>query len=62
MGQSKRMKQQVLCGLPCCFVHTRLDQVYCNQESVDDSLVEILYRPSCDPGAIGVFVSVLTGA
>ena len=36
-------------------------QVYCNQASVDDALVELLYRPSCDPGAIGVFVSVLTG-
>ena len=36
-------------------------QVYCNQDSVDDALVELLYRPSCDEGAIGVFVSVLTG-
>ena len=40
---------------------TMMPQVYCNPEAVDDDLVELLYRPSCDEGAIGVFVSVLTG-
>ncbi|KAG1679807.1 hypothetical protein FOA52_012719 [Chlamydomonas sp. UWO 241] len=38
-----------------------LKQVYRNQDAVDDELVEMLYRPSCDQGALGVFVSVLTG-
>eukprot|EP00955_Chlamydomonas_euryale_P027980 295072-Chlamydomonas_euryale.AAC.4 len=36
-------------------------QVYRNPAAVDDELVEFIYRPSCDAGALGVFVSVLTG-
>lgn len=42
-------------------IRSILQQVYRNQEAVDDALVELLYRPSCDPGALGVFVSVITG-
>ncbi|GAX79117.1 hypothetical protein CEUSTIGMA_g6557.t1 [Chlamydomonas eustigma] len=38
-----------------------VSKVYRNQEAVDDALVDLLYRPSCDPGAVDVFVSVLTG-
>ncbi len=38
-----------------------LEQVYRNPTAVDDELVELIYRPSCDPLAIGVFVSVITG-
>lgn len=35
--------------------------VYGNSDAVNDELVDIIYRPSQDNGAIGVFVSVLTG-
>jgi pimeloyl-ACP methyl ester carboxylesterase len=38
-----------------------LTNVYANSESVDDALVESFYQPSCDEGALDVFVSVLTG-
>jgi len=38
-----------------------LRKVYRNQAAVDDALVDLLYRPSCDTGALDVFVSVLTG-
>ncbi|WP_204139887.1 alpha/beta fold hydrolase [Halomicronema sp. CCY15110] len=36
-----------------------LQQVYGNREAITDELVEILYRPSCDPGAQKVFASIL---
>ncbi len=36
-----------------------LQQVYGNREAITDDLVEILYRPSCDPGAQKVFASIL---
>lgn len=36
-----------------------LRQVYGNREAITDDLVEILYRPSCDPGAQKVFASIL---
>jgi len=36
-------------------------QVYGNSERVTAELVEILYAPSTDPGALGVFVEVFTG-
>jgi pimeloyl-ACP methyl ester carboxylesterase len=36
-----------------------LQQVYGNSEAITDELVEILYRPSCDPGAQKVFASIL---
>lgn len=42
-------------------IRSILSSVYRNQEAVDDELVQMLYRPSCDPGALDVFVSVLTG-
>lgn len=38
-----------------------LGRVYVNQEAVDEALVDLLYGPSCDPGAREVFVSVVTG-
>ncbi len=37
-----------------------LYQVYGNREAVTDELVEMLYAPSCDPGAQKVFASILT--
>lgn len=37
-----------------------LYQVYRDRQAVDDELVELIYRPSCDPGASRVFASVLT--
>lgn len=41
-------------------IRNTLRQVYGNGEAVSDELVEMLYRPSTDPGAAKVFVSVLT--
>ena len=41
-------------------IRNTLYQVYQDREAVTDELVEILYRPSCDPGAQKVFASVLT--
>ena len=35
--------------------------VYGNQSAVDDELVELIYRPSEDAGALETFVSVITG-
>lgn len=35
--------------------------VYCNKEAVDDALVDLIYKPSCSPTALDVFVSVITG-
>ena len=37
-----------------------LKQVYGNKEAITDELVELLYTPSCDPGAQKVFASILT--
>ncbi len=37
-----------------------LKQVYGNRSAITPELVEILYRPSCDPGAQKVFASILT--
>ncbi len=37
-----------------------LKQVYGNRDAITPELVEILYRPSCDPGAQKVFASILT--
>lgn len=36
-----------------------LKQVYANKKAVTDELVDILHRPSCDPGAQQVFASIL---
>lgn len=36
-------------------------QVYGNPSSVDDELVELIYEPSTDEGALDAFVSIMTG-
>lgn len=41
-------------------IRRTLYQVYCDRQAVTDKLVEMLYQPSCDPGAQQVFASVLT--
>lgn len=42
-------------------IRRSLKQVYDNQAAVTDELVEMLYRPSCDPGAQKVFAAILRG-
>jgi pimeloyl-ACP methyl ester carboxylesterase len=37
-----------------------LQQVYRDQTAITDELIDILYQPSCDPGAQKVFASILT--
>lgn len=41
-------------------IRRTLYQVYRDRQAVTDELVEMLYQPSCDPGAQQVFASVLT--
>lgn len=41
-------------------IRNTLKQVYCDRAAITDELVELLYQPSCDPGAQKVFASVLT--
>lgn len=41
-------------------IRRTLLQVYRNREAVTDELVDILYNPSCDPGAQQVFASILS--
>ncbi len=41
-------------------IRRTLLQVYRNREAVTDELVDLLYAPSCDPGAQQVFASILT--
>ncbi|WP_414529664.1 alpha/beta fold hydrolase [Nodularia chucula] len=41
-------------------IRRTLYQVYRNREAVTDELIDILYTPSCDPGAQQVFASILT--
>lgn len=41
-------------------IRNTLRQVYRNTEAITDELVELLYAPSCDPGAQKVFASILT--
>ncbi|MBE9099557.1 alpha/beta fold hydrolase [Vacuolonema iberomarrocanum] len=36
-----------------------LKQVYCDNSAVTDELVDLLYEPSCDPGAQKVFAAIL---
>jgi len=38
-----------------------LSSVYIDKESVDDELVDLIYNPSCDEGALETFVSIITG-
>ena len=41
-------------------IRNTLLQVYRNSEAITDELVDMLYAPSCDPGAQKVFASILT--
>lgn len=41
-------------------IRRTLLQVYRNREAVTDELVDLLYAPSCDPGAQQVFASILS--
>lgn len=41
-------------------IRATLKQVYGNPAAVTDELVELLHRPSCDPGAQKVFASILS--
>lgn len=41
-------------------IRSTLKQVYCDRAAVTDELVELIYRPACDPGAGKVFASVLS--
>ncbi len=41
-------------------IRSTLYQVYRDRNAVTDNLVEMLYQPSCDPGAQQVFASILT--
>ncbi len=41
-------------------IRRTLYQVYRDRNAVTDELVDLLYQPSCDPGAQQVFASVLT--
>ena len=43
-------------------IRSVLQNVYpLDPAAVDDELVELIYRPSCDQGALDTFVSVITG-
>ncbi|RMF20493.1 MAG: alpha/beta fold hydrolase [Cyanobacteria bacterium J083] len=39
-------------------IRKTLEKVYLNKTAIDDYLVESIYRPSCEPGAVKVFASV----
>lgn len=41
-------------------IRRTLQQVYRDRTAITDELVEMLYEPSCDPGAQKVFASILT--
>ncbi|MGQ4648674.1 alpha/beta fold hydrolase [Lyngbya aestuarii] len=41
-------------------IRRTLSQVYRDPEAITEELVELLYNPSCDPGAQEVFASVLS--
>lgn len=41
-------------------IRRTLLQVYRNPQAVSDELVDLLYQPSCDPGAFQVFASIIT--
>ncbi|MDJ1177423.1 alpha/beta fold hydrolase [Roseofilum sp. BLCC_M91] len=67
MGGFTRLVSSPLIG-PLVFNQVRqqhrirrtLHQVYMSSEAITDELVDLLYQPSCDPGAQKVFASVLT--
>ncbi len=39
-------------------IRKTLEKVYCDRSAITDQLVEDIYRPSCDKGAVQVFASV----
>jgi len=41
-------------------IRRSLQQVYRDQTAITDELIDLLYQPSCDPGAQKVFASILT--
>lgn len=41
-------------------IRKTLEKVYLNKDAVTDELVEDIYRPSCDQGAVQVFASVFS--
>lgn len=41
-------------------IRNTLRQVYGNKAAITNELVELLYQPSCDPGAQKVFASIVT--
>lgn len=41
-------------------IRKTLNQVYVDRTAITDRLVEEIYRPSCDPGAVKVFASVFS--
>ncbi len=41
-------------------IRNTLTQVYRNRAAITDELVEMLYQPSCDPGAQQVFAAILS--
>jgi pimeloyl-ACP methyl ester carboxylesterase len=43
-------------------IRKSLSQVYFRKEAITDELVELLYQPSCDPGAQKVFAAVISAA
>lgn len=67
MGTFSRLVSSPLFG-PLLFEQVRrksriretLKQVYCDRTAVTDDLVDLLYAPSCDPGAQKVFASILS--
>lgn len=43
------------------FVRLIVQNVYGNQAAVDDELIDLIYQPSTDEGALDAFVSIMTG-
>jgi len=41
-------------------IRQTLEKVYLDKSAITDQLVEDIYRPSCDPGAVDVFASVFS--
>jgi pimeloyl-ACP methyl ester carboxylesterase len=41
-------------------IRETLKQVYCDRTAITDELVDLLYEPSCDPGAQQVFAAILS--
>ncbi len=43
-------------------IRKSLKQVYFRQEAITEELVEMLYQPSCDPGAQKVFAAIISAS